>query len=111
MLEMKTSKRFVVPLELQFERFPPAVNTGCLIYFKLKDDEDNKAMGLNYDGKRFFQNSLFQIPLDECTGYYPHNQLVEYKKAGVYLFDTERDKALGFGERKTTLGDEEGSRH
>ncbi|KAF3669551.1 hypothetical protein FXO38_07542 [Capsicum annuum] len=80
--EWRQGKDLLFPRELYFDWFPPVVNANGLIYFKLnqRDNQDHKVMALNYNGEEIFPRfSLPKPPFDEYQGYYPFNQLVEYK--------------------------------
>ncbi|CAN4083185.1 unnamed protein product [Withania somnifera] len=79
--EWRRGKDLLFPPKLYFDVYKPAVNAGGLIYCKLGYDEDGQVMALNYDGEEAFPRfSLPMPPFDAYVGYYPYNQLLEYKE-------------------------------
>ncbi|XP_009801397.1 F-box protein At5g49610-like [Nicotiana tabacum] len=72
----REAKDLLLPPEVYFDMFAPAVNASGLVYFKLR--KDDQVMALNYNGEEAFSRFSLPKPALEYKDY-GYNQLVEYK--------------------------------
>lgn len=68
-------KDLLVPQDLVFDKFTPAVNASGLVYFKLND---HLIIALNYDGEEVFPRFTLPNQAIDDEYYRYDNQLVEY---------------------------------